>query len=98
MATATTAVVELAPYRRSADEAPAEAHGDRLGTIGGADLAEQPPGVCLHSVLGEVQLASNFCIATTTGHSTQDLQFPFGERRGRSHLHLLRSAWHSTPS
>ena len=47
----TTEVVELTPYRRSADEAPAEAHGDRLGTVGGADLAEQPPGVRLHSVL-----------------------------------------------
>src|SRR5438309_10065839 len=67
--------------RSSAHEAAAEAEGDRLRAVVDAELAEQPAGVRLDGVLGEVELAPDGGVRLALRHAGQDLQLALGELR-----------------
>src|SRR4051794_18093706 len=67
--------------RGSADEAAAEAEGDRLRAVVDAELAEQPPRVRLHGVLGQVQLAADGAVALALRHAGEHLQLALGQLR-----------------
>src|SRR5947207_936376 len=63
----------------SADQPAAEAVGDGLSTVAHAELAEQPAGVGLDRVLGEVELAADLAVALALAHPAQNLKLPLGE-------------------
>ncbi len=54
-------------------EAATETVCDRLSTIADAEFTEQPPGMRLHSVLGEIQLTSDLAVALALAHAAQHL-------------------------
>src|SRR6185312_4536810 len=70
---------EGAGRRRSGDEAAAEAVRDGLCAVSHAQLAEEPAGVGLDCVLGEVELAADLAVALALAHAAENLQFPLGE-------------------
>jgi len=41
-------------------------------TVGGTQLAEEPPGVGLHGVLGQVELAADLGVAAAAGFIIAD--------------------------
>src|SRR6185437_208833 len=77
---------------RSGDEASAEAVGDGLGPVAHTELAEESPGVRLHGVFRQVELAADLAVALALAHAPQHLQLTLGEldagvggRPGRGH-------------
>jgi hypothetical protein len=50
-----------------------------VGAVAGTQLAEQPPGVRLHGVLGDVELPPDLRVALAVRHAPQHLQLPLGE-------------------
>src|SRR6201999_3121062 len=46
-------------------------------------LAEEPPGVRLHGVLGQVQLAADLAVALALTHPAQHLQLAVGQLHAR---------------
>jgi hypothetical protein len=52
---------------------------DGLGAVAHAELAEQPAGVGLHGVLGQVELAADLAVALALAHPAQHLQLALGQ-------------------
>src|SRR3954452_1038735 len=57
----------------SLHHAAAETGRDGLGAVLGAELAEQPPGVGLDGVLGQVELAADLGVALALAHAGEHL-------------------------
>jgi hypothetical protein len=53
-----------------------------LGTVPHAKLAEQPAGVRLDCVLGQVELPADLAVALALAHPPQHLQLALGELPG----------------
>ena len=53
--------------------------GDGLCAVSHAELAEEPAGVRLDGVLGEVELAADLAVALALAHAAQHLQLTLGE-------------------
>src|SRR5690606_16526104 len=67
----------------SGNETSSEPVRHRLRPVPHAQLAEQPPGVRLHRVLGQVQLTADLPVALALAHAAQHLQLPFGQLDAR---------------
>src|SRR3954453_1715342 len=65
----------------SAHQSPAETHGHGLRAICCPELAEQPPRVGLHGVLGQIELLADLRVAPAAAHASQHLQLALGQRR-----------------
>src|SRR4051812_49740089 len=63
----------LAGRDRSGDHAGAEGGRHGVRAVAGGQLAEQPPGVRLHGVLGDVELPTHLRVALAVRHPPQHL-------------------------
>src|SRR3954447_21110598 len=66
-----------------ADQAPAEPERDCLRPVVDAELAEQPAGVGLDGVLGQVEVTADLVVRLALTHPGKDLQLALGELRPR---------------
>src|SRR4051794_26829496 len=89
-ASVTGAFPERSPVRRPvrtctvlADQAPTEAERHCLSPVVDAELAEQPAGVGLDGVLGQVEVTADLVVRLALTHPGKDLQLALGELRPR---------------
>ena len=75
---------------------PAEAGGHRVCPVAGTQLAEQPPGVGLHGVLGDEEFAADLGVALAVRHPAQHLQARRSVSAGRRILTPSSSRWLGT--
>ena len=61
------------------DQAAAEAQRDGLGAVVDAELAEQPAGVRLDGVLGQVEVLADLAVALALAHAGQHLELALGQ-------------------